>query len=95
MEWLTEIRHRGAFSAVMPYFENLCRECFRRREKGLEVLPPKWIKVLLPREETDVDLFGVDCEYFEIDYSTIGRTADVDHRGPGRGGREQDVRFTC
>ena len=45
MEWLTRIRHRGAFSAVMPAFENLCAECLKDTSKNLKFLPPKWLEV--------------------------------------------------
>jgi Putative death-receptor fusion protein (DUF2428) len=45
MEWLSRIRHRGAFSAVMPAFEGLCRECFKDTQKDLKSLPPKWLNV--------------------------------------------------
>jgi hypothetical protein len=47
MEWLSRIRHRGAFSAVMPAFENLCTECFKDKAKGLTALPAKWLNVSL------------------------------------------------
>ena len=45
MEWLSRIRHRGAFSAVMPAFEGLCSECFKDTKKGLKSLPSQWLKV--------------------------------------------------
>jgi len=48
MEWLSRIRHRGAFSAVMPAFEGLCRECFKDTQKDLKSLPSKWLRVLQP-----------------------------------------------
>jgi hypothetical protein len=51
MEWLTHIRHRGAFSAVMPSFEQLCTECFKDKEKTLNTLPPQWLNVLVLSEE--------------------------------------------
>jgi len=44
MEWLSRIRHRGAFSAVMPVFESLCRECFKDSKKNLQSLPRKWLE---------------------------------------------------
>jgi hypothetical protein len=45
MEWLNRIRHRGAFSAVMPAFELLCRECFKDTTKNLNTLPKEWLDV--------------------------------------------------
>jgi len=48
MEWLSRIRHRGAFSAVMPAFEGLCSECFKDTKKNLHVLPAQWLNVLFP-----------------------------------------------
>jgi hypothetical protein len=46
MEWLSRIRHRGAFSAVMPAFEGLCTECFKDSRKDLNTLPSQWLTVL-------------------------------------------------
>jgi hypothetical protein len=48
MEWLSLIRHRGAFSAVMPAFENLCSECFKDKQKHLTALPAQWLNVCPP-----------------------------------------------
>ena len=48
MEWLSRIRHRGAFSAVMPAFEGLCSECFRDTKKDLKTLPSQWLNVFPP-----------------------------------------------
>jgi hypothetical protein len=45
MEWLSRIRHRGAFSAVMPAFEGLCSECFNDTQKNLKTLPAQWLNV--------------------------------------------------
>ena len=47
LEWLSRIRHRGAFSAVMPAFEGLCAQCFHDEEKNLKCLPSIWINVLI------------------------------------------------
>lgn len=48
MEWLSRIRHRGAFSAVMPAFERLCGECFKDPQKNLKFLPAQWLNVFPP-----------------------------------------------
>jgi hypothetical protein len=48
MEWLSQIRHRGAFSAVMPAFELLCSECFKDTTKNIGTLPPQWLDVDSP-----------------------------------------------
>ncbi|TGZ77092.1 hypothetical protein EX30DRAFT_335894 [Ascodesmis nigricans] len=41
---LSEIRHRGAFSAVSPSFVGLCNRCFRSPVPGLQILPKQYLE---------------------------------------------------
>jgi hypothetical protein len=45
MDWLSNIRHRGAFSAVMPSFENLSSQCFKSNSAEIRNLPAQWLDV--------------------------------------------------
>lgn len=41
---LSDIRHRGAFSAVSPSFVALCSRCFRSSDVGLKALPKMYLE---------------------------------------------------
>lgn len=44
LEQLSNIRHRGAFSAVSPAFVDLCKRCFRSDDAMIEELPREWLR---------------------------------------------------
>ena len=45
LEWLMSIRHRGAFTAIIPSFEKLCRDCFQDTDEKVRKLPVEWLNV--------------------------------------------------
>lgn len=45
MEWLCKIRHRGAFSAIMPSFEQIISLCCVDQRRRFHTLPKEWLKV--------------------------------------------------
>ena len=84
MEWLSRIRHRGAFSAVMPAYENLCSECFKDKTKNLNTLPPQWLNVCPVLKVADLGMFVVnDCNH-SFHYTAIRRASYVNHCDPHR-----------
>jgi hypothetical protein len=85
MEWLSRIRHRGAFSAVMPAYENLCGECFKDKEKNLNTLPPQWLNVCLWLKVADLGMFVVNDRKLSFHYPAIWRASDVNHCDSYRG----------
>jgi hypothetical protein len=79
MEWLSRIRHRGAFSAVMPAYESLCSECFKDKEKNLNTLPPQWLNVCPSLKAADLGMFVVNDSNDSFHYPSIWRTSYVNH----------------
>lgn len=75
MQWLTRIRHRGAFSAVMPSFENLCTQCFKDEKKGLHGLPAQWLDVYPLQTFANSGLFVLNLNFISIYHAKISRVA--------------------
>ncbi|KAA8911474.1 putative death-receptor fusion protein-domain-containing protein [Sphaerosporella brunnea] len=44
LQQLSDIRHRGAFSAVSPSFVALCTRCFKSPDPALQELPRAWLR---------------------------------------------------
>jgi Putative death-receptor fusion protein (DUF2428) len=85
MEWLSRIRHRGAFSAVMPAFEGLCIECFKDATKNLRTLPSKWLNVSsYSHFVIDLGMSNFDDRDKSLHYSSLRWSAYVNHRYPCR-----------
>ena len=77
MQWLTNIRHRGAFSAVMPSFENLCMQCFKDEKKGLHALPSQWLDVHPLQTFANSGLFVFNLNFISIYHAKISGIADA------------------
>ena len=82
MEWLTRIRHRGAFSAVMPAFENICGECFKDKSKNIKFLPPKWLEVRPSSISLLTSGMSLLHDNGPICHSSIRGIANDDYRRP-------------
>jgi hypothetical protein len=56
LKWLANIRHRGSFTAIIPSFEKICRDCFQDTENDLITLPAEWLNVSPLISKVDVEL---------------------------------------
>lgn len=84
IEWLTRIRHRGAFSAVMPSFESLCSECFKYREMNVKNLPGQWLNVRHLKNFPDSEMSFVDKRENSFNHSSLRRFTDAHYSHPRR-----------